>query len=450
MTADVVVIGAGFAGLSAAVKLAESGLRVVVAEEAPRPGGRATAFTDRATGERVDNGQHVLFGCYRDTFEFLGRIGSAGQAPLDRRLELTMVRADERPSVLSCPSLPPPWHLIAGVMRWRALSIADRLGARKIAGVLRAARRDGPAVVAARVGASDTVSSWLAAHGQSARICEWLWHPLAIAALNQSPEVAAAGPFVRVLCELFGPRATDSAIALPRVPLDELYAVPAARFIEARGGSVQLKSPARIETDRDSIVAVQIGETTVRTARVVSSVPWHALGRIWKTGVPAALTGVVADAERMASSPIVTVNLWFDRPVMSSRFVGFVGGEMHWAFDKSAIFGTSAGHISIVSSGADGLVRQDNATLMELAVGNYLERTLPAVRSAKLLRSVVVREPRATFSLAPGGPPRPGPGTALRGFYLAGDWTDTGLPGTIEGAVVSGHKAAEAILRDRR
>jgi uncharacterized protein with NAD-binding domain and iron-sulfur cluster len=123
---------------------------------------------------------------------------------------------------------------------------------------------------------------------------------------------------------------------------------------------------------------------------------------------------------------------------------------MHWAFDKSAIFGTSAGHISIVSSGADGLVRQDNATLMELAVGNYLERTLPAVRSAKLLRSVVVREPRATFSLAPGGPPRPGPGTALRGFYLAGDWTDTGLPGTIEGAVVSGHKAAEAILRDRR
>ena len=122
----VVVIGAGFAGLAAAVRLAHAGREVVVVEEAPRLGGRATAFTDRESGERVDNGQHVLFGCYRETYAFLGRLGTAVQAPLQPRLRLVMVGGDGRRSTLECPNLPAPWHLVAGVMRWSALGAGDR------------------------------------------------------------------------------------------------------------------------------------------------------------------------------------------------------------------------------------------------------------------------------------------------------------------------------------
>jgi hydroxysqualene dehydroxylase len=449
VTADVVVIGAGFAGLSAAVRLADAGVRVVVVEEAPRLGGRATAFTDRETGERVDNGQHVLFGCYRETYAFLRRLGTDRLAPLQRRLALTMIGPDGRGARLQCPDWRPPWHLVGGVLRWRALSLAERLTALRLRPVLDEVRRDGAEAVASRVPEDQTVAAWLAAHGQSAKLSEWLWRPLAIAALNQSPDEAAAAPFVRVLGELFGPRVEDSAIGMASVPLDELFAEPAAKVIEAAGGLVLKKSPARIHVNQqDAIQHVDAG-TRIETRVVISAVPWHALGRIWDGDVPSSIQPVIANGNAFVSSPIVTVNLWFDDAVMSEPFVGLIGGPMHWVFDKSTIFREPAGHLSIVSSGANELVRIDNAAITA-AVMQQLERALPAIARRRLLRSVVVREQRATFSLAPGGPPRPATATTISGFYLAGDWTDTRLPGTIEGAVQSGRTAAEAAIRSFR
>jgi predicted NAD/FAD-dependent oxidoreductase len=147
----------------------------------------------------------------------------------------------------------------------------------------------------------------------------------------------------------------------------------------------------------------------------------------------------------MDSSPIVTVNLWLDGPVLPQPFVGFAGGPMHWAFDKRAIVGESAQHLSIVSSGAIDLVNQDNAAITAAAIAQ-LSSALPEMRARRVLRSVVVREHRASFSLAPGGPVRPSATTPIAGFYLAGDWTNTELPATIEGAALSGRIAADAIV----
>lgn len=451
MTADAVVVGSGFAGLSAAVRLAAAGLKVVVVEEAPRLGGRATAFTDRETGERVDNGQHVLFGCYHDTFAFLRRIGTDDLVPLQHGLRVAMADTAGHQTVLACPARRPPWHLVKGVLRWRGLPLAARLSALRLAPVLRRARREGAQAVAAGVPADQTVSAWLGAHRQSPALRTWLWNPLAVAALNQSPDTAAAAPFVRVLGELFGPRAEDSAIGLPCLPLDDLYAQPARTFLEAHDGTVLSKSSARVACNAaGAVTGVRAGETTIETRVVISTVAWHALARLWADGVPQALAATLEHASAMASSPIVTVNFWFDGPVMTEPFLGLIGGPMHWVFDKSAIFGETAGHLSIVSSGAGELAEMENAEVTAAALGQ-LTASLPAVAGRRLLRSVVVREPRATFSLAPGGPPRPGTETPIPGFYLAGDWTDTGLPGTIEGAVRSGHRAADVLLaRTRR
>jgi hydroxysqualene dehydroxylase len=148
----------------------------------------------------------------------------------------------------------------------------------------------------------------------------------------------------------------------------------------------------------------------------------------------------------MASKPIVTVNAWYDRPIMDDAFVGLPGRVMQWVFDKRFAFGGSASHLSLVSSGADRILAQSDAALVATAVAEVVE-ALPRARDATLVRATVIREKRATFSLAPGQPPRPGTRTAVRGLYLAGDWIDTGLPGTIESAVVSGHRAAREVGR---
>ncbi|MEO7190467.1 MAG: hydroxysqualene dehydroxylase HpnE [Vicinamibacterales bacterium] len=449
-SADVVVIGAGFAGLSAAVRLAGAGLKVVVLEEAPRLGGRASAFTDRVTGERVDNGQHVIFGCYRETYAFLREIGTASLAPLQPQLRLVVANGDGPPRELLCPSLPAPWHLLAGVLSWRGLPLRDRLSALRLGRFLIDARRRGPRAAAAAVAdvaGDQTVTQWLTARGQSAALREWLWDPLAIAALNQSADTAGVEPFARVLAELFGPSRQDAGIGLATVPLDELFARPAAAYIEARGGQVHLRAPARVRLDaRGHVRGVDVGGVTVATRLVIGAVPWHAVDRLWDDAIPAELDTLVSDAARMKSSPIVTVNLWLANAILPATFVGLLNGPMHWVFDKSAIFGQQAGHLSVVASGATRLVGLDNEAITRAAL-EHVRAALPALRHCDLRRSVVVREQRATFSLEPGRPRRPGAVTRLEGFLLAGDWTDTGLPATIEGAVQSGHLAADLALR---
>jgi uncharacterized protein with NAD-binding domain and iron-sulfur cluster len=151
----------------------------------------------------------------------------------------------------------------------------------------------------------------------------------------------------------------------------------------------------------------------------------------------------------MAASPVVTINLWFDRPLFEEAFIGLPGRAMQWAFDKSEIFGAGFAHLALVSSGASALVDRTNAELVVQAHEELLA-ALPAARSASLLRASVVREPRATFSLAPGQPRRPQTRTAVRRLYLAGDWIETGLPATIESAVRAGHRAASAAIEDNR
>jgi uncharacterized protein with NAD-binding domain and iron-sulfur cluster len=258
--------------------------------------------------------------------------------------------------------------------------------------------------------------------------------------------VAAAAPFVRVVAQLFGPAPEDSAVGLARVALDEMYAEPAREFVEARGGAVRLKTLARVVVDESGAVAgVATPGGVVACRQVISTVPWHAFARLWDGDPPAAVASIARAAAGMASSPIVTVNLWFDGPVMDEPFVGLVDAPVHWIFNKAAIVGEHTTHLAVVTSGADDLAAADNDMVARLTAAQ-VERVLPRARGRTLLRAVVVREQRATFSLAPGGPPRPGAETPLPGFVMAGDWTDTGLPATIEGAVLSGHRAADLVM----
>ncbi len=438
---DVVVIGGGFAGLSAAAALAEAGARTLVLEARPALGGRASAFTDPATGESVDNGQHLMLGCYHETFRFLARVGASDRVRIQPDLEVPLVDPAGALTTLRCPPLPSPLHLLAGVMEWDALGFLDRLSALHLAAPLRRAQRffrAGKGWLPASDG--ETVENWLIRNGQTRRLRDMLWEPLALAALNQPIQEAAAPAFVRVLAQMLGPDRADSAVAVPLRPLPAVYAEPARDFIAAHGGEVRTSSPARAMVDGGRVSCVETKGGRIDAGAVICAVPWFALSDA-VGGRTAPLAGALDSAARMASSPIVTVNLWFDRGVLPVSFVGLPGRTFQWVFDKRQVFGDSASHLSFVSSGAAAVVAESNDHLAGRAY-DELVTALPGARGARLLRSVVVRERRATFSLAPGQPRRPAAATPVRGLLLAGDWTDTGLPATIEGAVVSGHRAA--------
>jgi hydroxysqualene dehydroxylase len=439
---DAIVVGAGFAGLSAASALAERGARVLVLEARPTLGGRATAFTDPSTGERVDNGQHVLFGCYDETFRFLRRIGAESHVRVQSRLAVDIIDREGRWSRLACPALPSPFHLLAGVMSWKALGWPDRMAVLRMQGAMRATGRG------VSPGESETVRQWLLRYGQTPRLIEVLWEPLAVAALNQSIDGAAAASFLSVLTRMFSGDPRDAALALPLKPLDELYAFPARDYIERHDGTVRTNAVAQIECSAEGTASdsaqsapcvVVRGERLV-AGSVICAVPWHALPDVFPER-PVALRPILEAAANTGASPIVTVNLWFDQIVTEQTLVGLPGRTFQWVFDKRAVFGEQASHLSLVSSGAEDVVSRSNEALIALAVKEVCE-ALPVARAASLVRGVVVREKRASFSVAPGQPPRPAARTAVPGLFLAGDWIDTGLPATIEGAVVSGHMAA--------
>jgi protoporphyrinogen oxidase len=277
-----------------------------------------------------------------------------------------------------------------------------------------------------------------------------LWDPLALAALNKTPDRAAAPPFARVLAEMFGSDPRGAAIALPTKPLDQMYAEPARTYIAARGGEVRTGAAAKVITDANGarVTGVRVGGETIPASWVIAAVPWFAFAELFEPEPPS-LHGEIDRARRMDSCPIVTINLWFDRPVIDEPFLGLPGRTMQWAFARredgpghDAGHGGASGFVSLISSGAAAMVGKQNDELIRMALDELVD-ALASARTAKLVRATVIREPRATFSLAPGQPRRPATETAVSGLLLAGDWIDTGLPATIESAVRSGHRAAK-------
>ena len=232
---DVIVIGAGCAGLAAACALADRGARVLVLEARGQLGGRATAFLDRESGEFVDNGQHVLMGCYHETRRYLARVGATDAVQFQKRLAFTCVDKQGVISRLECPDWRPPLHLAGGLLRWKALSWADRLAATRMREGLKAARRAITHGEPVPVRPGETVAAWLARNGQTPRLVALLWEPLAIGALNQAAAQALAEPFVRILGQIFSDDPFDAALGVPARPLHQVFGEPARAFLEARG-----------------------------------------------------------------------------------------------------------------------------------------------------------------------------------------------------------------------
>ena len=437
----VAIIGGGFAGLAAGVELAASGVPVTVLEAKPRLGGRAYSFRDEESGEVVDNGQHAMMGCYVETLAFLRRIGAGDKVMRQANLRVEMVDARRGPGVIACAPLPSPLHLLGGVLGYELLSRAERL--RALLGGMRLMamrkRRD-PRLAEA------TVESVLIDLGQSANARASFWYPVAIATLNESPDRAAAAPFAEVLARAFFGSRADSQFVLPRVGLSDLYTEDARRFIEDRGGRVELKTQvAELPIEDGRVAAVRLRDgRRIEAGAVISTVPPQALAQFLPEPVRAHAR--LNELGEFDLSPIISVHLWFDRPVLASDFVGFVGTTTQFVFNRTKLTAQGNGNgrqfVSAVISAGREIVGQDTSRIAETVVAD-IKALLPAARPARLLRSVVVKEKHATISTTPEAEQiRPSAETPIRNFFLAGDWIQTGLPATIESAVLSGHRAA--------
>jgi len=441
---DVIIIGGGFAGLSAGVALAEKGFRVALLESKPALGGRAYSFADPESGDFVDNGQHVLMGCYTETLDFLAHIGATKNLVFHNDLEIEMLDRGGASATLKTAHLPGPFHMSSGLLRYRHLTISQRL--RVLTGGLKllAMQRRDPSALRKM-----TVEQLMDALGQSERARRTFWYPLSIATLNDEPEVSSAALLAEVLKRAFFSRRSDSAFVYFRVGLSDLYCTGAADLIERSGGVVSMHTPVEsIEVENGSAVRVKLRDgTRLGAANVICAVPSRQLARLLPNSLRT--DPFFAPIAELQSSPIICVHAWFDRDVTDSAFVGFIGTTTQWLFNKRRIFEMHGehhpGYLSFVISGARKLVDRSNEELLDIVL-NDLKATIPGSAEANLVRALVLKEKHATMAPAPETfQLRPTTRTPIPNLFLAGDWVQTGLPATIEGAVISGRAAAAAV-----
>jgi squalene-associated FAD-dependent desaturase len=446
---QVVVVGGGLAGLTAAIAVREAGLPVTLLEARPRLGGATCSFS--RDGLIVDNGQHVFLGCCTAYRELIARLGMTGSVSLQDRFDVSVLSPRGR-ARLRRTRLPGPLHMGQALATYSLLSPAERLRVSQAALAMRFLGPARPGLDAQRLG------DWLAAHGQDERARRVLWDLFTVSALNVSGDdanLSLAATVVRTA--LLG--AKDAAdIGTPGIPLGDLHGQAGARLLGQLGATVRVSAKvAGVHPRPGGGYRVQLAERGTASDRaadsieadgVVLAVPPDTAAGLLPPGPPTPGPGPDRWRE-LGASPIVNVHVIYDQQVTRLPFVAAVDSPVQWVFDRTGPSGLAAGqYLAISLSAADDIVDTPAAVLRERFVP-ALEQLFPAAREARITDFFVTRERRATFRQVPGcGEKRPGAGTGREGLVLAGAWTDTGWPDTMEGAVRSGLIAARELRRE--
>ncbi|MEG8279054.1 hydroxysqualene dehydroxylase HpnE [Streptomyces sp. AHA2] len=435
-----VVVGGGLAGVTTALALADAGVRVTLLEGRPRLGGLAFSF--RRKDLIVDNGQHVYLRCCTAYRWFLDRIEGAALAPLQHRLDVPVLDADRpvgrRLGRLRRDALPVPLHLGRSLATYPHLSLAERARVGRAALALRNLDPADPALDAQDFG------SWLAAHGQSARAVEALWDLVGVATLNavaaDSSLALAAMVFRTGL--LSDPGAAD--IGWASVPLGDLHDRLAREALDRAGVRTELRTRVTSVCARpDGRWRVEVPGESLDADAVVLAVPQREAHGLLPEGAVDAPERLL----RIGTAPILNVHVVYDRTVLARPFFTALGSPVQWVFDRTEASGLREGqYLAVSQSAAQDEIDAPVAVLRERYLPE-LERLLPRARGAAVRDFFVTRERTATFAPTPGvGRLRPGARTKAPGLYLAGAWTATGWPATMESAVRSGVSAADAVL----
>ncbi|MEX0939133.1 MAG: hydroxysqualene dehydroxylase HpnE [Pirellulales bacterium] len=444
---EIAVVGGGLAGMAAALRLAEHGCRVTLFEARRQLGGRASSFRDTRTGEWIDYCQHVSMGCCTAFADFCDRIGVSHQ--FERCRTITFIGPNGRQCNVKCSRwLPAPLHLLPSLLRMRYLSLRERLSL--IGALMRLVRgdfRDTPS--------APTVDQWLRAAGQSPRAIEQFWGAILVSALGVPLREASVTAARKVFIDGFLANRRAYELVVPRPPLRELLACRAGDQLTSRGVQLRLGTPvqqialisgAAADQPRFRVVLAG-GEQTV--SHVILAVPWRRLPDVLDNG-PLREALQVDRLQRLPSAAITGIHLWFDRPLCDLPHAVLVGRLAQWVFSRGCARAPDTQQPSyyyqVVISGSHALAASSRESLVE-TVCRELGETWPQTAAAQLVHWQVVSERDAVFSVLPGASTlRPPQSTAVDGLSLAGDWTETGWPSTMEGAVRSGYLAAQRVL----
>ena len=431
----VAIVGGGLAGLSAGCVLAEAGLQVTLFERRPYLGGRASSYEHPGTGEVVDNCQHVLLGCCTNLTDFYRRLG------VEQKIEwfdtLYFIEPGGRCSRLSPSWLPAPLHAMPSFLRAHFLDFPDKDA------IARAMLRLIPWIPK---DTDENFLSWLERNGQTGPAIERFWKPVLVSALNEDLDRVSIYYAAQVFRESFLKSPQAGLMGVPKVPLTELYSV-AGDYIRARGGEVYLRAGVDAIAIASDGVLVQVGGKQTAFDSALLAVPFEALAKILPEAPAAApLQSMLA---RFEHSPITGIHLWFDRTITELPHAVLLDRTIQWMFNKSLLQQrTSEGsgtYLELVVSASKSLVNKSRQEILDLALAELAE-FFPQARQAKLQKATVIKEVHATYSAQPlSDRYRPAAVTPWPRIFLAGDWTATGWPATMEGAVRSGYLAAQAL-----
>ena len=447
-SSTVAVAGGGLAGLAAACALADVGFRVTLFEKRPFLGGRASSYEHPGTGEVVDNCQHVLFRLCTNLVEFYQRIGVADHIRWYDKM--TFIEPGGRTSSMRSSFLPAPLHTAPSFFGFSFLSAADKLSiARALTPLTLTEQRD----------TGESFQQWLEHHGQTKNAVARFWRPILVSALSEELDRISVSAAAQVVRESMKSRAARR-MGVPSIPLTDLYNA-AGDYVRARGGVLHFRCPLESFTPEASQVRVEVrGKAGGKDSRedasgetfdyLIVALPFDALDRV----LPQAAESdpIRKQISHFENSPITGIHLWFDRQISELDHAVLLDRTIQWMFHKSRLqpirtqtANSTGSYIELVVSSSKTLIEKSRAEIVDLALAEVRE-FFPGARPANLVKSTVIKEVNATYSPRPGiDVHRPGAITAWPRVFLAGDWTATGWPATMEGAVRSGYLAAEAL-----
>jgi len=423
-----IVIGGGIAGLTAAAYLVKEGIPVTVLESSPKLGGRAYSFTDQKTNSQIDNGQHILMGCYADTLRFLKLIGAQENFIYQKRLEVNFLKPGNKIVRLKSSLIFYPLNLLLALFNFSVLSVKERISV--LGFMMKLPFTSHQKLV------NKNVKDWLEENNQSENLISSLWKIIAVGAFNTSIEKASAIMFREILMKIFFNGNFSSTIILPKEGLSNSYVNNAENFIEKKGGEIKLSSPVDgVVITGDKVTGIKInGEDFSDFDFIISAVPFNSILKF----IP---DNFFDKNISFKYSSILNIHIWFNSNPLKEPFYGLINSQVHWIFNKQD-------HLNLVISDADYLMNKSPEELFETCKTELIKYL--GIDESEIKHYKILKEKRATF--IPSNNiiySRPGSKTKIKNLFLAGDWTDTGYPSTIESATKSGRIAAELTINSQ-